>query len=334
MPSTGTIKGKILIVDFPDAQAQNDRYSIGMDPQILGPRMLRSVPFLDHQSFGRLTMDITVHPKVIRAKFPSRSYFASWGTFNSRIFMSEILLAVDAEEDFAGVQIVYFVVPTLDGSFTESYALNDNIVNAIPIDGARLAKFVVIQSWAAFSSWSVVAHETLHLMGLPDLYRYSSTDLKSSNQFVGTFDVMGMSANASSPAMFAYERWILGWLDDSQVACQAQADATTPIQPVGSAGGINAVMVPTGTGHVVVVESRRRGPYSNSPKSGALVYLVDSTKSSGAGPIQVVSQLPDGDDEYMYSAPLMEGESAVVDGVTVSVVSASSSQDVVRIKRN
>ena len=68
-------------------------------------------------------------------------------------------------------------------------------------------------------------------------------------------------------------------------------------------------------------------------KSGALVYLVDSTKQSGMGPVQIYPSDTKSDPLYVQ-APRAVGESVTVEGFTIRVMASDSSGDTVFVKRN
>ena len=83
----------------------------------------------------------------------------------------------------------------------------------------------------------------------------------------------------------------------------------------------------------LVVESRRAIGIDNKiTKSGALVYIVDSSVQSGNGPVKVYPNSVSTDPRYLR-APRAVGESVTVEGITVSVTSATSAGDTVSITR-
>jgi hypothetical protein len=67
-------------------------------------------------------------------------------------------------------------------------------------------------------------------------------------------------------------------------------------------------------------------------KSGALVYLVDSSIQSGLGPVKVFPSDLVNDPRYL-NAPRAMGESVTVEGVTIKVIQSDASGDTVEINR-
>ena len=80
-------------------------------------------------------------------------------------------------------------------------------------------------------------------------------------------------------------------------------------------------MVPIGATRAVVVESRHNLGYDRVP-NGVVVYLVDSSLSSGEGPLVV--QNPN-------QRVLGKGGSITVEGVTITVLAQSPESDLVEI---
>ncbi len=90
---------------------------------------------------------------------------------------------------------------------------------------------------------------------------------------------------------------------------------------------MKAVMVPTGPTSLVAVESRRAAGYDTLlPKTGVLVYTLDTSITSGTGPIQV---LPNNLDKY--TSPLAAGDQLTIGKVTIKVILALPGGDVVQV---
>lgn len=167
-------------------------------------------------------------------------------------------------------------------------------------------------------------HEAGHTLGLPDLYDYSHTDVLG---FTGGFSLMG-DIGGHAPEFLAYERWMLGWVDDEQVACLTTSGETTTLTAVEQPGGMKLATVKIDTTKMVVVESRRPlGLDSKLVESGALVYTVDTSVYSGEGPIVVQAQADGGFDQ----APLQVDDSITVDGVTITVVDSTDEADTIEV---
>jgi hypothetical protein len=174
-------------------------------------------------------------------------------------------------------------------------------------------------------------------MGLVDLYAFTtgnSANRYDGFRYTGEFSYMGLSSfQSNSPSLLAFERWNLGWIEDSQIDCMKGSTATKLITPVQASDGLKAVVVPISRTKALVVESRRAlGIDKAIRKSGALVYIVDSSIQSGMGPVQIYpSDLAN--DPLYFKAPLANGESVTVNGITVKVVASDASGDTVEIRK-
>jgi hypothetical protein len=149
---------------------------------------------------------------------------------------------------------------------------------------------------------------------------------------VGGFSLMGLIAGHARE-FFAWERWVLGWIDDAQVSCAGAGTSDVVLSPVERSGGIKMVVVPTGPTSAVVVESRRAEGYDTNGtfSAGALVYLIDTAVASGNGVLKV---LPINDaDGNKGSAPLQPGQSLSSGGVTITYLSQEAAGDRNRVVR-
>ncbi|GAA0318974.1 hypothetical protein GCM10010302_67620 [Streptomyces polychromogenes] len=70
----------------------------------------------------------------------------------------------------------------------------------------------------------LVAHETAHTFGLPDLYAFEASS--DAHRFIGGWDVMGLIGGRGSQ-FFAWHSWKLGWTGDGQVVCRATKGSDT-----------------------------------------------------------------------------------------------------------
>jgi M6 family metalloprotease-like protein len=170
-------------------------------------------------------------------------------------------------------------------------------------------------------------HEIGHAMSLVDLYAFAG----ATHRFVGDYSMMGY-INGTAPEILAWERWHLGWLDDSQVVCPASGTNTFALTPVETSGGVKMIVVPTGRTTAVVVESRRPLGFDvNLTRSGLLVYYIDTSIASGQG---VVKVLPiDETDTRKLNAPLTVGQSLTYNGVTVKFASGDATTVNVEVTR-
>jgi hypothetical protein len=105
----------------------------------------------------------------------------------------------------------------------------------------------------------------------------------------------------NGPHLVAWQKLYLGWLDAAQVPCIGLGDlgGTFTLAPLETAGGVKAVAIRTGPSTAIVAENRQQLPGRDAGlcDHGLLVYSVDASTPSGAGPIRVVQATPGQDSD-------------------------------------
>src|ERR1700752_1987843 len=245
-----------------------------------------------------------------------------------RAYIQEAIALADAEVDFSGVQAVYVMAnPQASAiSYGPGFTPVDNSFG-IPADGNTITNGAT--SGFDLKDWGFLwlNHEAGHTLGLVDLYAYegNTNNYDYIHRFVGNFSLMGY-ISGRAPEPLAYERWLVGWIDDNQIVCQPTGEQTITLSAIETEGGTKAIMVPTGSTSAVIVESRRALGYdSKLVKPGALVYSIDTSISTGQGPIHVFPVKDN--DPYLDQSPLAVGESVTVGNVTIIVVEATAEAD-------
>ncbi len=128
---------------------------------------------------------------------------STWG------FVRSFISKYDSNLDFKGINGVI-----LEGSFPNrgiaeamTYLQNyDSYWRPLKTNEGEVLNAVLMDS---HNYADTIAHEVMHLYGLPDLY--------GTNTGPGLLSLM--SSNALN--LLSYEKWILGWLPDNDVACLA-----------------------------------------------------------------------------------------------------------------
>jgi M6 family metalloprotease-like protein len=302
-------------------------------------------------SHGRATLDVTPVHRWFRMARGSRDYGIQNGlTFGEhKEYIADAIAAADADVDFSRYRIVY-VVAARGSALERSPAFHAMPGDGISADGVEIrhsatfgedVREVSPQRYGA----NVVVHETGHLLGLPDLYDGAATDYSRVFRFAGEWDTMG-STNTGAHFL-AWHKWKLGWIDQTQLTClRGPGQVTATISPAAAAGGLKAVVVPTGPSTAFVIEARRRvGQDARLCEEGVLIYSVDALVHSGDGPIRVQAAQGDRNPDLvnscgaLYNAPYDKAAGEVAHfrnraaGLTVDVLGSSSAGFRVRIKR-
>jgi M6 family metalloprotease-like protein len=193
--------------------------------------------------------------------------------------------------------------------------------------GGRLMQNAVASGRDIHPDWS--NHEFGHALGLVDLYRGS--ELGGGSPYVGAWSQMGIGKGPARE-LFAWERWVLGWVADNQVHCASVGRTTVTLSPVERAGGTKLAVVPVSPTSAVVIESRRAEGYDGPGFTpGVVVYAMDTERRTSYGPLRL---LPVNDlDELKSNVALQPGQSMEVGSVKISFVEQNALVDVVRIVR-
>jgi len=326
LPSVGDVKTIVLFADFSDVpavQSPEEAFSL------VSPNAEK---FFNDISYGRMNWTLEPHFVWLRLSQPSAFYGEGIRSYEGHLqFIQEAVTLADADVDFSAADSVVVMVPPEATAVGYGPAFGANPGQGYTADGKIFSNGVT--SGADVPGWGFLwlNHESGHTMGLPDLYAYQSdfANYDDQHRFVGGFGLMGY-IDGNAPEFFAFERWQMGWLDDSQIHCQIEGEQTVTITPIETMGGVKAVMIPVSESKVVVVESRRPVGYdAKLVKSGALVYTVDTSIYSGEGTLMVYPVLEN--DPYRDRSPLAVGESVTVDGVTIAVVEVNEQGDTVQV---
>lgn len=323
----GEVKATVIFVDFPDAKAS-------MPPEnVLAIVNPKSSQFFSELSYSRFKY--VLQPKLQWFTMSKSSTSYSYSTFDSHhSFVEEAIALADPTTDFSKSDSLIVITnpkqsalrfgPAIAYPVSQGFLVDGKLINNGATSGADIAY------WGA--AW--LNHEIGHSLGLVDLYAYGAS-YENQFQYTGDFSLMGMSDEESqAPGLLAWERLVLGWLDQNQLICAPNGVGSYDLYPVATTGGTKAVVIPTGTTTALIVESRRAiGLDSKLVKPGLLVYRVDTSRQSGMGPVQVISNTPRSADPRYLKAPLAVGESITVDGYTFTHESTSATTDSLVVSR-
>ena len=326
MRTTGTLNVKVIMVDFSDAVATRT------PAEVFGIINPGSAEIFKEVSYGKMTYSFDPKLKWYRMSHPSTDYtFKSFD--DQRNYIQEAVKLAENDVDFSKTDSLIVLANPDATALTFGPAFTPGPLSGVFSKGNYIGNGATSGHDLLFWGPMWLDHEISHTMGLVDLYAFAvdSSIPDSAFRFTGYFSYMGFSSSTSnSPGPFAWERWLLGWIDDSQIKCQHSGSGTTVLTPIERVGGTKAVIVPTGRYTAVVIESRRaEGIDKNMVKEGVLVYTVDTSIATGYGPIKVQNLQPN--DPHLRQSPLRVGESLTVGTVKINVSASDSSSDTVEV---
>ena len=208
------------------------------------------------ESDGRATLEMK----------PIERWYTLTGLFGKRHIEDALNRAAADEPEISSYDVVYVIAPRPPSDQTTGASrMTDKFVVRV---GDR-----AVRAYVTFDSefgGKVLLHETLHLFGLPDLYRPGGD-----TSFVGAWDVMS-NPHAIGGLLTAWSRMQLGWLDEDQLTCAPEGVTDTTLTPVATHGGVKAVIVPVSPSQAYVAELREiAGSDLEICREGVLIYRVD-----------------------------------------------------------
>lgn len=316
-PAVGTLRIAVLYVDFPDAPAQQ---SVGSLHAATIPEGLRHLEKLSH---GRLRVTEIHTSQWVRMPKPMTDYLDAPGISSSgdlhHAFMADAVAAADPILDFRDIDIVGVVMDKAQLRPPLGIAMIGSPDFALIADGHEMYDGFTLMH-PLFKVHTVVAHEILHNLGLVDLYDGSAPGGAAwpspRNRFVGEFSIMG-EVRGHSPELFAWEQWVLGWLEDDAISCVTTGTQEVTLSAVSATTGTRMATVPLGGNRFVAIEVRAKHGLDSPPRPGVLPYLVQPDIPTSSGPVRIPTRR---DPEVIQ--PLGVGTQWVIEGVGVEVLSS------------
>jgi M6 family metalloprotease-like protein len=287
--STGHLHALLVPVDFPDVPATDSPVSYR------GLFAATTPPWYAESSYGRLSFDLAAVDHYVRMANPIDSYGLQNCCPSAAIhaFFQELVGKLDPTVDFSHVDAVYAIAPKAAGAHMSILLWRRWPGSGIVADGHELLNGVVgngnySPEIAYYLAHYAMTHETGHMMGLADQYGRACPTCVDTHDWVGVWSMMDTS-DRTSAEFLGWDKWLLGWLDPSQVrGLSAPGSLEAVVSPLEEPGGVKLVVVPTSSTFLYAVEVRQPiGQDIRLCDHGVLVYTVDASKMNGSGPIHV-----------------------------------------------
>ena len=258
-------------------------------------------------------------------------------------FNRDLVTAVDPLIDFTGVNLAIVVPPpgTEARVFAQAAigALNTNegLVTNVMTEYAAFAAYPQDSAYSGLGHPFWWIHEIMHAgAGFDDHYGDGKKDINS-EYGMGHLTLM----TPYGGDLTTWEKLKLGFMRESQVQCKSDSAITThwiapsTVQTTES----KAVVIPISPTKVVVVESLRPGGlfYKHPVQSqGVIAYEIDLTKTEHGYGMKLslpIGRTIEGNELFMASAPLKQGESTLNNGYKITVVESGTFGDVIKIEK-
>jgi M6 family metalloprotease-like protein len=336
LSTLGVVRAKVLYVDFRDDRLD---WSLQQMESFFSPYSNHSSNYFGTMSNSRLDMQFELHPEVIQLSGTADSY--KMATTDRRwwegltTMMMETLVLADPSVDFTGIDFLVFVInpnipyeeADISPAFTNDVDFNPFITNEATILNAT----VLARNTEAWSA-ALMTHEIGHLLGLVDFYDYAfQARYENYHRFVGGWDVMGL-IDGQFNDMFAWNKYLLGWLDDEDVDCIRASELTQLEVTLGNEALPNTsalLVIQESSTRALMIEAKLDNEYCVRCY-GVLVYSVDSSIDSGNGPLQIHPATRN-TDPYMIDALLQVGDELQVGDVLIRVIEGYDESFVVSV---
>ena len=332
LPSYGRIRSLIVPVDFSDVPGVDDPVTF-FKPIAEGVR-----DFFFNSSYGRLAFDFEILPNWVRVPFLATKYRlgSNVGAGDPNGYRKEIVDLTESLIDYNQYDAVYFLVPKQMPMSVMGWgpAITYPIMTSTGYitNGATGGADMYLPQNGTYAARNWMVHETGHAFGLYD------EDLDHASATLGNWGVMANSWSRNAIELGGWDRYLQGWLGDSQVSCLpldslTKAGTTVKLSPlVRQTPETKVAMVPLSTSKILVMESRKSEGFDviAAGREGVLVYTVDMKIGQLKGGYRTQRRLGS-TDRVFEDAALRTGDSITVDGVVITVVELSSSGDTIRV---
>ena len=329
------LRALMIFVDFPncrasDAEAPYD--GIGYYREILADDGLRAMAAV---SDGHLDLTIDCADRWYTMPRDDGDYKME-RVITHEIHAAYIADACDvcADEYNLDDYDIFYVVPVKGSAVPYSPTM---VSKKHPVRGQRnkIGLCVTFGADMHFRKGLLLAHETGHILGLPDYYSYRC---EPGGDFAkcGGWSLMGL-IEGFAPDWFKYDKWRLGFVPDERVeVIDGTGEFDVKLAFAEEDGGKTLVLIPVTETRAYAVEVRtaagldeKLGRYG---ERGLILYEMDGTKSGGYDCLNVIPKA--GFEEFYGKLNARECREFVTDGESVSHggVTVTLCGDVMKIK--
>ncbi len=308
-----------LLVRFPDAQNSTSNSEVSAT-------LARMDNYYAENSYGMVSFQVDASPTATSSWYLMPNTMTYYGTDSSSKNIELVHDALQAAYD-SGVNIAnYRFAIVVHAGNDEAITHTPNDIHSYTIPGYVFSPQILIRIPISTSVVSekdpmgVYAHESGHLLGLPDLYD-TTAQIDPANNFVGYWELMGLgewNPNNGNPLvgpgtypshMSAWSKISLGFVPAAQIVTfQSGETGNITIENLESttmramAVKIPIAYNPDGSLTYYLVEMRaKQGVYdqylpfpSSYPDAGLLIYKVNESIPNGSGSVRLMDAHPGG----------------------------------------
>jgi len=317
IPTLGVHKALVFFVDFPDVPFQDKQIS---------EWKLNQVPtfekYISGMSYGKLEYKVDINETVFHITKNSLTYNLDTPHDAPRKpnadqsgLIRDAIAAADPTIDFSKYQFFNVVMPSTTNIGSEGASgMDPNVL----LDGKSFNRLTIgpIREYVdqpLKKTW--LLHESGHIMGLQHAFKPGFA-----------MPVWGSMSSGitTEPEFVSWERYILGWISDSQNPCIDSSSArkyVIPIAPLSSAADAKKMVTIRLNDHqVLIAEYRTANSLSKITKEqeGVFIYTVDVKVGGDQGAMKAV--VPDSLRNRLPLGTLIAGEQVTLANVTIKIL--------------
>lgn len=290
LTNSGEVKGILVFVEFNDVKGTDD-------PLVEGKKLSENfIKFYQAMSYGKLQFKVDIHSKYIPINADSGKYgMQTHDQGDAGLYLRDALNASDPYVDYSSYEFVAIIPPSgiknivFGPAFplppSDSFAkTNEKILFNATVGGS---------DWRnEKANWIWLSHEVGHLLGMEHQYKVNRAEE------LGLWDLMN-NMWSSSPALFAWHRFLQDWFSDNQILCSdlnfySQSKAVVDISTLSIVDdNLKTVMIKINESEIIVIEVRKKAPFdlvdARPTFEGLLVYKVDVNRKSNEGAITLIT---------------------------------------------
>lgn len=319
LPNRGVIKALIIPVEFTDLSGS------GAPADVYKEMAKGTADFYYKQSQRTVRFEFTTLPNYVNLNVPVTTF--NLGSYNGGDPSSYFMAGLRAAEnliDITDFDIAYVLPPKTVGA--NQIAYGPAFPASLDSGGYKNATGTIFNgsvggqdAWQSLAgaAWKWMAHETGHTFGLYDWYTLDGTDP------YGPWDIMSLNWSTEAIELNAWNRYISGWLADSQIQCLVASDiSATPktfkIENLSlDSSNSKAVMIKLSDTKILIAEARATGglDYLGDARTGIVVYTVDTSIPTIKGIAKTYIRVGGGTNPRL--AALKPDEFVTVDGIQI-----------------
>lgn len=285
-------------------------------------------------SYGRLKFTVDFYDKWFRMPKPDADYHMErvMTARDHRAYIADAMSRCRSEVPLSEYDALY--IAAVKGSAVPYSPTLVDRRNPVECGGDRVGLAVTFGGDMHTRKGKLLAHETGHIFGLPDLYLFEGDAFAR----CGAYDLMGL-IDGPAPDYLAWHKYRLGWLTEENVRVFDKSGEVrlTPVER-DPRGSVSLAVIPIDDYTAYAVESRRAEGLDEKLGSakGALVYYIDGHAKSGCGCVTV---MPKERDKYMKLNPMkpeelfLPGETFADEERGVKIDFIATDDDTIRVTR-